>query len=80
MFWRVTSLATSPLDTLLERGDATLEAVLDEDDVVQEARALNARLVDFLATPDAVAGLVAYIVDPPPAGGGRGRLGWWWVG
>ena len=68
MFWRVTSLASSPVDAVLDREAFTLADVLDEDDVVQETRALNGRLVDFLAKQDTVAALVGYIVDAPPAG------------
>ena len=68
MFWRVTSLAQSPVEAILDRGDFTLADLLDEDDVIQEARALNGRLVSFLAKRETVRQLVDYIVEPPPAG------------
>lgn len=68
MFWRVTSLAQSPVEQVLDRGDFTLADLLDEDDVVQEARALNGRLVAFLSKPETVRQLVDYLVEPPPPG------------
>ena len=68
MFWRVTSLAQSPVEAILDRGDFTLADLLDEDDVIQEARALNGRLVSFLSKRETVRQLVDYIVEPPPAG------------
>ena len=68
MFWRVTSLAQSPVEAILDKGDFTLADLLDEDDVIQEARALNGRLVSFLAKRETVKQLVDYIVEPPPAG------------
>ena len=75
MFWRVTSLAQSPVEAILDRGEFTLADLLDEDDVIQEARALNGRLVSFLSKRETVRQLVDYIVEPPPAGafwGGKG--------
>ena len=54
MFWRVTSLAQSPVEAILDKGDFTLADLLDEDDVIQEARALNGRLVSFLAKRETV--------------------------
>lgn len=68
MFWRVTSLAQSPVEAILDRGDFTLADLLDEDDAIQEARALNGRLVSFLAKRETVRQLIDYIVEPPPAG------------
>lgn len=75
MFWRVTSLAQSPVEAILDRGEFTLADLLDEDDVIQEARALNGRLVSFLSKRETVRQLVDYIVEPPPAGEryGEGR-------
>ena len=39
--------ATSPLDSLLESPDCTLEALLDESDIIQECKAQNKALVDL---------------------------------
>ena len=43
--------ATSPLDALLESPDCTLEALLDESDIIQECKAQNKALVDLFAPP-----------------------------
>lgn len=37
----------SPVNDLLDRGDFTLTDILDEDDVLQEIKSMNTRLVDL---------------------------------
>ena len=37
----------SPVNDLLDRGDFTLTEILDEDDVLQEIKSMNTRLVDL---------------------------------
>eukprot|EP00245_Coleochaete_scutata_P016893 TRINITY_DN806_c0_g1_i2.p1 TRINITY_DN806_c0_g1~~TRINITY_DN806_c0_g1_i2.p1 ORF type:complete len:994 (-),score=262.48 TRINITY_DN806_c0_g1_i2:857-3838(-) len=69
MFWRVAGLATtSPVDTLLDRESFTLEELLDEDDLIQECKSLNGRLVTYLQDKTRVEALVRYIVEDPPEG------------
>ena len=71
MFWRVSSVATSSIEAVLDRDGFTTADLLDEDDLVQEARALNGRLLDHLRRPEVVRELVEYVVTPPSEGG------WW---
>ena len=50
MYWRAAELTTSPIEGVLDRaatGEATLEEILDQDDVIQERKSLNGRLVDL---------------------------------
>ncbi|ONM40836.1 SIT4 phosphatase-associated family protein [Zea mays] len=48
MFWRMTGLsAASPVDTILDKENFTLEELLDEDEIIQECKALNSRLINL---------------------------------
>ena len=40
--------------------------VLDEEDLIQECKALNGRLIAFLRQPAVLAALLGYLVDAPP--------------
>ncbi|CAF2152113.1 unnamed protein product [Brassica rapa] len=52
MFWELTALsAASPVESILDKEDFTLEELLDEEDIIQECRALNIRLIN-LCTAD----------------------------
>ncbi|KAG0485330.1 hypothetical protein HPP92_009409 [Vanilla planifolia] len=64
MFWRMTGLTSaSPVDTILEKENFTLEELLDEDEIIQECKALNGRLINFLQARRQVEQLLRYIVE-----------------
>ncbi|GMF24109.1 unnamed protein product [Phytophthora fragariaefolia] len=42
---------SSPLNDLLEKDDFTLEQVLQEDELVQEVKTRNTKLIDLYAPP-----------------------------
>jgi len=46
MFWRF-GFNSSTLDTLLDKEDVTLEEVLEEEDLLQEAKSMNSKLVEL---------------------------------
>ncbi|KAK9056006.1 hypothetical protein SSX86_027093 [Deinandra increscens subsp. villosa] len=74
MFWRMTGLsATSPVDTILDKENFTLEELLDEDEIIQECKALNNRLINFLRERVQVEQLVRYIVEEAPEDAEKGR-------
>ncbi|KAK1422811.1 hypothetical protein QVD17_18100 [Tagetes erecta] len=74
MFWRMTGLSTtSPVDTILDKENYTLEELLDEDEIIQECKALNNRLINFLREKNQVEQLVRYIVEEPPEDAEKGR-------
>eukprot|EP00479_Gromia_sphaerica_P005124 TRINITY_DN16136_c0_g1_i1.p2 TRINITY_DN16136_c0_g1~~TRINITY_DN16136_c0_g1_i1.p2 ORF type:complete len:112 (+),score=8.49 TRINITY_DN16136_c0_g1_i1:150-485(+) len=57
--------SSSPIDERLESEDCTLEQLLDEDEVIQECNALNAKLIDFLSKPEVVRKLITFITVFP---------------
>uniref|UniRef100_A0A7S0WRG6 Uncharacterized protein n=1 Tax=Chlamydomonas leiostraca TaxID=1034604 RepID=A0A7S0WRG6_9CHLO len=65
MFWKVAGFsAPSPIEQLLDKEEFTLEELLDEDDLIQECKSLNGRLVAFLRERSTVEQLVRYLVEP----------------
>ncbi|XP_039181282.1 serine/threonine-protein phosphatase 6 regulatory subunit 2 isoform X2 [Crotalus tigris] len=66
MFWKFDLNTTSHVDKLLEKEDVTLREVMDEDDVLQECKAQNRKLVDFLCQQPCMEELVQLITHEPP--------------
>ncbi|XP_064416581.1 serine/threonine-protein phosphatase 6 regulatory subunit 1 isoform X3 [Latimeria chalumnae] len=66
MFWKFDLHTTSHIDSLLEREDVTLLELLDEEDVLQECKVNNRKLVDFLSQPQHMETLVTCITQEPP--------------
>eukprot|EP00891_Asterochloris_glomerata_P004552 jgi/Astpho2/4552/gw1.00067.97.1_t len=65
MFWRVAGYAqASPIEGILDKENFTLDELLDEDGIIQECKALNGRLLDFLKQASVVRQLVTYLVIP----------------
>ena len=54
--------AVSPVDSILDKEDYTLEELLDEDELIQECKSLNTRLIIFLKQPSSVRELVRRIL------------------
>jgi len=46
---------------LLNKGDVSLEAILDEDDLLQECKAQNTRLIDYFQRVDVLLRLIGYV-------------------
>ncbi|XP_068132012.1 serine/threonine-protein phosphatase 6 regulatory subunit 2 isoform X2 [Hyperolius riggenbachi] len=66
MFWKFDLNTTSHVDKLLEKEDVTLLELMDEDDLLQECKAQNQRLLDFLCQPECMEQLVQLITQKPP--------------
>ncbi|KAL8606034.1 hypothetical protein ACOMHN_040032 [Nucella lapillus] len=65
MFWKFNLLTSSHVDTLLEKEDVTLRELMDEDDILQECKAQNRKLIDFLIQPDNMEDMVKMITKEP---------------
>jgi len=61
-FWRTFGFhSVSAIDTLLDSGEFTLDQLLDEEEILQEAKTQNKKLLDFLVDPQTLKRLVDYI-------------------
>uniref|UniRef100_A0A673UP54 Protein phosphatase 6 regulatory subunit 1 n=1 Tax=Suricata suricatta TaxID=37032 RepID=A0A673UP54_SURSU len=69
MFWKFDLHTSSHLDALLEREDLSLPELLDEEDVLQECKVVNRKLLDFLLQPPHLQAMVAWVTQEPPASG-----------
>ncbi|KAK1435141.1 hypothetical protein QVD17_00901 [Tagetes erecta] len=64
MFWKLASMSSSsPVENILDKENFTLEELLDEEDIIQECKALNSRLIDFLRDRGQVENLLRYIIE-----------------
>ncbi|KAL0460194.1 UNVERIFIED_CONTAM: Homeobox-leucine zipper protein REVOLUTA [Sesamum latifolium] len=63
MFWKLTALsASSPVEAVLDKETFTLEELLDEEEIIQECKALNSRLINLYGPPfDLIYAIKIYI-------------------
>lgn len=65
-FWKTFGFHTvSAVDTILDSGDFTLEQLLDEEEILQETKSQNKKLIDFLIKPSTLRQLLLYVVMEP---------------
>ncbi|KAI9323937.1 SIT4 phosphatase-associated protein-domain-containing protein, partial [Zopfochytrium polystomum] len=63
MFWRFGYQSASAIDGLLEKETVTLEELLEVEELLQECKAHNSKLVDFLAKPENLSILLGLITN-----------------
>ncbi|KAK6150137.1 hypothetical protein DH2020_017662 [Rehmannia glutinosa] len=63
----------SMVEAILDKENFTLEELLDEDEIIQECKALNGRLINFLRERANVKQLIQYIVEEAPEDADRQR-------
>ncbi|GBE81848.1 Extragenic suppressor of kinetochore protein [Sparassis crispa] len=73
MFWRFGFHNASSIDALLDREDISLEAILDEDELLQECKSQNTRLIDYFQRVDVLQRLLGYVTGQIE-GEDRGRF------
>lgn len=61
MLWRLGFHSRSHVDVLLEKQDVTLDELLDDDDILQQVKSHNQKLVDFLCRKENVKLLIDYV-------------------
>ncbi|XP_038123730.1 serine/threonine-protein phosphatase 6 regulatory subunit 2a [Cyprinodon tularosa] len=66
MFWKFDLHTTSHIDQLLDKEDVTLRELMEEDDILQECKAQNRRLLLFLSQDHCMQELVSLITTEPP--------------
>ncbi|XP_053497145.1 serine/threonine-protein phosphatase 6 regulatory subunit 2a isoform X3 [Ictalurus furcatus] len=65
MFWKFDLHTTSHIDQLLDREDVTLKELMEEEDLLQECKAQNHRLLLFLSQDHCMHELVGLITEEP---------------
>mmetsp|Transcript_21511 Transcript_21511/g.36882 ORF Transcript_21511/g.36882 Transcript_21511/m.36882 type:complete len:844 (-) Transcript_21511:515-3046(-) len=73
MFWRIGFASVSAIDGLLDKPDITLEALMNEDELIQECKSMNKKLLTYLAQPNIISELIALITKEPDASAGVER-------
>uniref|UniRef100_A0A7S1AG64 Uncharacterized protein n=1 Tax=Noctiluca scintillans TaxID=2966 RepID=A0A7S1AG64_NOCSC len=78
VFWKTfggqgCQVESTPLELLLQSPDCGIEDLLDEEDVVQQFKAGNDRLLSRLSQLDALETLIEFITCDPPKGASRAR-------
>ncbi|KAF9959870.1 hypothetical protein BGZ70_008739 [Mortierella alpina] len=63
MYWRFGHQNASVIDHLLESGNVSLEELLEQDDLIQECKAQNPRLIEYLREPAVLQQLLGYIIS-----------------
>ncbi|KAG9318917.1 SIT4 phosphatase-associated protein-domain-containing protein [Chiua virens] len=74
MFWRFGFHNTSAIDSLLDKDDVSLEAILDEDDLLQECKSQNTRLIDYFQRVDVLKRLLGYVTGEIEGAEEKGRF------
>nr|XP_039253529.1 serine/threonine-protein phosphatase 6 regulatory subunit 3-like isoform X1 [Styela clava] len=64
MFWKFAP--SSNIDSLLDKEDITLREVLNEEEVLQECKGQNTKLIDFLCKKENIEDLVDMVTLEPP--------------
>eukprot|EP00906_Rhabdomonas_costata_P025473 RCo036413 len=68
MFWKLAFHTTkTAFEALLDKEDLSLEELLDQEDVVQEVKSGNAKLISFLTKGKCVGKLLEFTTVPVPA-------------
>ena len=66
-FWRTFGFHTvSAVETILEKDNFTLEELLDEDELLQECKSQNQKLLDYLLRVETLEKLLFYLTTDPP--------------
>ncbi|KAF9915210.1 hypothetical protein BX616_006660 [Lobosporangium transversale] len=63
MYWRFGHQNASVIDHLLESGNVSLEELLEQDDLIQECKAQNSKLIEYLRDPVVLQQLLSYITS-----------------
>ncbi|XP_076040468.1 phosphatase 6 regulatory subunit 1-like protein fmt isoform X3 [Oratosquilla oratoria] len=67
MFWKYSGYysTSAQIDTLLQKEDVTLRELMDEEEILQECKAQNKKLLEYLSQPEVMEELVTLVVTEP---------------
>jgi len=64
-FWNHFGFQPSPIDSLLEKPDVTIEQLMDEPDLIQECKSQNRKLIEFCVQKSELEKIINYVVEVP---------------
>lgn len=67
MFWNCAHMSSPQIDTVFHKEDLTLQELLEQENILQELKSQNKKLIDFLTRPDVLSELVTLITTEPSA-------------
>jgi len=67
MFWKYHNGVVSHVNTLLDKEGVTLQEILEQEDIIQECKSQNPKLVDFLTRQEILSELLDLILQEPSA-------------
>ncbi|XP_011697032.1 PREDICTED: serine/threonine-protein phosphatase 6 regulatory subunit 3 isoform X4 [Wasmannia auropunctata] len=67
MFWTNNYVSSPHIEALLNKEDVTLHELMDEEDILQECKSQNKKLVEFLTRPAVMEELVTLTTKEPSA-------------
>ncbi|OXU18567.1 hypothetical protein TSAR_013934 [Trichomalopsis sarcophagae] len=65
MFWHNNYAPSVQIDSLLSEEDVTLQKLMDAEDILQECKSQNKKLIEYLTRPDILEELVNLITEEP---------------
>lgn len=65
MYWKFNQSSSPHIDVLLNNKDVSVYELLDEEDVIQECKIQNKKLIEFLSRPSVMEELISLTLDPP---------------
>ncbi|KAH0946482.1 hypothetical protein HN011_011282 [Eciton burchellii] len=66
MFWTNNYVTSPHIEALLNKEDVTLHELMDEEDILQECKSQNKKLVEYLTRPAVMEELVTLTTKEPP--------------
>ena len=63
MFWSLNVASARSLSTLLDNDSFTLEELLEEEELLQECKAQNDKLISFLTQPETMVKLIGNTLE-----------------
>ncbi|XP_046681494.1 serine/threonine-protein phosphatase 6 regulatory subunit 3 isoform X2 [Homalodisca vitripennis] len=65
MFWNYNQSSSPQIDNVFCKEDLTLQELLDQENILQELKSQNKKLIDFLIKPEVLSELVTLITTEP---------------